>query len=240
MPIEVSCCCFTLLSPVQLILNTAEGSHDDVGDIKPHEVCPWSVDAIQGSQKSCRRSIPFPHSSTTTTITTTTITCSDTSDVNLPPIIYGKVCTLHMLSSLQDTHSSYDAPVLSWAQSSLAMPRSVEPPSSLVSFKLSPHFWKWFTVVMCGAALILMWNVVHHCCIMKQFVINHRKHFSYKVLPVVMFEWSDCSLIKCLENARAVWGKNPTLHSLGNLYLGDEQHTGPWKVRSSHFGISCP
>ena len=204
MPIEVSCFCFTLLNPVQLILNTAEGSHHVVVDIKPHEVCPWSVDAIQGSQKCCRRTIPSAHSSTTTTIT-----CSNTSDVNLPPIIYFKVCTLHMLSSLQDTHSSYDAPVLSWAQSSLAMPRSAEPPPSLVSFKLSPHFWKRFTLVMCDAVLILPWNVVHHCCSMKQFVINHRKHFSYKLLPVVMFEWSDCSLIKCLENARAVWGKKP-------------------------------
>jgi len=43
-----------------------------------------------------------------------------------------------------------------------------------------------------------------------------------------------------LENAHAVWGENPTLHSLCNLYLGDEQHTGPQKVRSSHFGIYWP
>jgi len=66
-----------LLNPVQLILNTAEGSHHVVVDIKPHEVwCPWSVDAIQGSQKCCWRSVPpIPHWSTSTT------TCSDTPDV---------------------------------------------------------------------------------------------------------------------------------------------------------------
>jgi hypothetical protein len=74
---------------------------------------------------------------------------------------------------------------------------------------------------------------------MKQFVINHRKHFSYKLLAVKMFEWSDCSVVKGLEKACAVWGKNPTLHSIGNLYLEDDQHTGPQKVRSSCLGICC-
>jgi hypothetical protein len=55
---------------------------------------------------------------------------------------------LCMLSSLQDA-PSYDAPVLSLALSSLAMLSSVQPPPSLVSFKLNSCFWKWFTLVMC-------------------------------------------------------------------------------------------
>jgi hypothetical protein len=49
---------------------------------------------------------------------------------------------------------------------------------------------------------------------------------------------TDYSVVRCLENADAVWGENATLHSLGNLYLGDEQHSGPQKVRSSYFGNS--
>jgi len=37
------------------------------------------------------------------------------------------------------------------------------------------------------STMLLPWNVVHRC-IMKHFVINHRKHFSYKLLAVIMFE----------------------------------------------------
>jgi hypothetical protein len=39
---------------------------------------------------------------------------------------------------------------------------------------------------------------------MKQFVINHRNNFSYKLLAVIIFEWLNYSLVERLENAGAV------------------------------------
>jgi len=47
-------------------------------------------------------------------------------------------------------------------------------------------------------------------------------------------------VVKCLENALAVWGKNPTLHSLGNLHLGG--WAGHWSTKTKvfSFGICCP
>jgi hypothetical protein len=41
-----------------------------------------------------------------------------------------------------------------------------------------------------------------------------------------MFEWLDYYLVRCLENAAAIWQNNTTCTFLGNLFLEDEQQTG--------------
>jgi hypothetical protein len=88
------------------------------------------------------------------------------------------------------------------------------------------QFWKQFIVVVCVTE--------HHdsamkCCASKAFtfvsvanmkqlvVISHRNTLYFKLLVVIMLEWPDYSLVKCL-------GEEMQLSScIGNLCLRDEQ-----------------
>lgn len=53
-----------------------------------------------------------------------------------------------------------------------------------------------------------------------------------------MFEWHVYNQVKWLENAGAVWRVGDPADPLGNLCLGDEQYTGPQKVKPLYLGNS--
>jgi hypothetical protein len=73
----------------------------------------------------------------------------------------------------------------------------------------------------------------------KQFVIVHRNSFLQVVCGINVSLTTNYSLVKQLENVdNSLGGKTLLSHSLGNLYCGDEQHTGQQKVRSFCFGNS--
>jgi hypothetical protein len=56
---------------------------------------------------------------------------------------------------------------------------------------------------------------------MKQLVVIYGNGFSYKCLVIIILEWPDYSLVKCLENAGAVLGgKTCNMHSFCNCVLG--------------------
>lgn len=138
----------------------------------------------------------------------------DTSYANLSTITYSEVCTSHITKLLsQDTCSGNYTPAFNKPQSSLAMLSFMASSLSWVWFKWHLHFCtNSLLPYVLHSAATLQWNAAHpnHLSLWMThheatFNLSH-KQFSYKLLVIMMFKWSDYSLLKNLEVTGTVWG----------------------------------